>query len=644
MRASRKRVAQRMHPRVAFNALASRIVAAFALTVLFAAHDAAVAQISLPFKLPPAANDLLKEMQPDALKQKATELAIRNVLDDQLPLRLDATTIYPTVAVLPGGPFKPKPLHLSAADMDSPLPPGDYTMQTLAFCMEYSVHQPGMGTAYVLAPLQGKAADAIGTLLWRGTIQMNKDRQQLQAVSWAIQSGLTYSQMPKAYQAVIDAVIPEYKGEISGNFVQQVQETYQTAAKGTHLPPLEQLLGNLGQPGQLALSAMKQQQVLLRKDTSDQLREQTLFRGQESGVYTPVKAEDGPWTERVPQVAYVRYKIIGGNYQTNNILEIRILPPDPTRTARIPRDGFVRVGYGTQPVSLPPAAPVTMQGLFGMGTGVPVGRGAQILKPVPMPSNPCDLPMDQLVKYDLMIAQGNCACPPAQWNFCASGPVAGKQPVLNLPKLKVYTNMCQGVTVNGILFEPQQLPGTCGMSNTHIWQFVNTAQPTNTSQPGYASGSCSSANNPVSRKYGQWYLDACADPKGDGHLHPELAVPGPNGSSTIKADDQPSGYAADGTPVQKQFYDFMMCGSDVLATWTYTVKGAQQTAPPSCKNKTGPTVASGQEYSDVKAVPIGDPNLKAAICGANGAMSTLPELGDVGKSRMDAIKTAVGCP
>jgi hypothetical protein len=195
--------------------LASKIVAALALTILLAAHDAAVAQISLPFKLPPAANDWLKEVQPDALKQKATELAIRNLLDDQLPLRLDATTIYPTVAVLPGGPFKPTPLHLSAADMDSPLPPGDYTMQTLAFCMEYSVHQPGMGTAYVLAPLQGKAADAIGTLLWRGTLDMNKDRQQLQAVSWAIQSGLTYSQMPTPYQAVIDAVIPEYKGSPS---------------------------------------------------------------------------------------------------------------------------------------------------------------------------------------------------------------------------------------------------------------------------------------------------------------------------------------------------------------------------------------------------------------------------------------------
>jgi hypothetical protein len=635
MRANQKWVGQLMHPRPAFNSLASRTVAALALTMLLAAHDTAVAQISLPFKLPPAANDWLKEVQPDALKQKATELAIRNVLDDELPLRLDATTIYPTVAVLPGGPFKPTPLHLSAADMDSPLPPGDYTMQTLAFCMEYSVHQPGMGTAYVLAPLQGKAADAIGTLLWRGTIDMNRDRQQLQAVSWAIQSGLTYSQMPKAYQAVIDAVIPEYKGQISGNFVQQVQETYQTAAKGTQLPPLEQLLGNLGQPGQLALSAMRQQQVLLRKDTSDQLREQTLFRGQESGVYTPVKAEEGPWTERIPHVAYVRYKIIGGNYQTNNILEIRILPPDPTRTARIARDGFVRVGYGTQPVSLPQDPPSTIQGLFGMGTGVPVGKGAQILKPVPMPSNPCDLTKDQLYAYNLKIANGECACRPANWNFCPNGPGPVQKPALNIPKLKVYTNMCEGVTVNGIRFEPQQLPQGCDSGNTHIWQFVKTTPPTNTSPTSYPSGSCLG----VSRNYGQWYLDACPNSQGDGHLQQEVAVK-VNGASTIIADDQPSAYT-DGSPTQKQFYDFLMCGTQVMATWTYTVKGAPVgPPPPSCKNANGASiVATGQEYSGVSEVPIGDPNLKTATCSAMLA----PGVPDSGA--LKAIAKAVGgCP
>src|ERR1700741_2363058 len=108
--------------------------------------------------------------------------------------------------------------------------------------------------------------------------------------------------MPKPYQAIIDSVIPEYKGPLNGNFLQQLQETYQAAAKTTKLPPLEQILGGLGRAGQLALSAMHQQQVLLRQDTTDQLREQTLFRGKESGVYRPVKAEEGPWTVRIPNV------------------------------------------------------------------------------------------------------------------------------------------------------------------------------------------------------------------------------------------------------------------------------------------------------------------------------------------------------
>ncbi len=323
--------------------LSSRIGAALALTVLLAAHDTALAQISLPFKLPPDANNLLKELQPDALKQKAAELALRNLLNDELPLRLDATTVYPTVSVLPGGPFQPRPLRLSAADVDRPLPPGDYVLPALVFCTEYSVHQPGRGTAYVLAPLQGKAAQAISTLLWRGSVEMNRNPQQLQAVSWAIQSGLTYSQMPPTYQAVIDAVIPEYKGQISGNFLKQLQDTYQTAAKGTRLPPLEKMLGDMGQSGQLALSAMHQQQILLNKDTTDQLREQTLFRGQESGIYTPVKAEEGPWTERIPQVAYVRFQVISGNLARDNVLQVRILPTNGSAhcAAEAPRALFV---------------------------------------------------------------------------------------------------------------------------------------------------------------------------------------------------------------------------------------------------------------------------------------------------------------
>jgi hypothetical protein len=107
----------------------------------------------------------------DAAKEKAAETAIETLLNNQLPLTLNAKDVYPTVTTLPGGPFSPQPLQLTADQLNQPLAPGDYTINTLDFCSEYSVHQPGAGVAYVLGPYEGKAAGAIGALIWRGTVQ-----------------------------------------------------------------------------------------------------------------------------------------------------------------------------------------------------------------------------------------------------------------------------------------------------------------------------------------------------------------------------------------------------------------------------------------------------------------------------------------
>jgi len=315
--------------------------------------------------------------------QKVAEGAMSHLLNEQLPLKLDATEVYPTVDMLPGGPFAPRPLTLTAADLDKPLPPGDYTISMLAFCTEYSVHRPGAGIAYRLGPLQGKAADAVGALLWRGTLEKNKPPQQLQAVSWAIQSGLRYSQMPKTYQALIDEVIPDHRNELNGDFMQSMEDAYQGYAKGTKLPPLDQMFAKMGKPGELALSARKQRDALLRQNTTDQIKEQTLFAGQESGVYKPVRAEEGPWTERISGVAYVRFKIAGGNLATNNVMEIRILPQGAPAAKRAQTPRLIDADYK---IDSPLSA--TLQHLFQGSIGCAVGQGAQCLIPVPYPNAP----------------------------------------------------------------------------------------------------------------------------------------------------------------------------------------------------------------------------------------------------------------
>ena len=348
---------------------------------------------SKPFSLPqipaPPKNSggILGGMEP-----KLAETALSNVLNEQLPLKLDANAVYPTVDAIPGGPFMPHPLQLTAADLDRPLPPGDYAIPMLAFCTEYSVHRPGAGLAYRLGPLQGRAAGAIGALLWRGTLEKNKLPQQLQAVSWAIQSGLRYAQMPKTYQALIDEVIPDHRNELNGDFMQSLEDSYSGYAKSAKLPPLEQMFAKMGKPGELALSARKQRDALQRQNTTDEIREQTLFAGQEAGVYKPVRAEEGPWTERIPGVAYLRYKIVGGNLAANNVMEIRILPRGGSVAKKTRPAHLLYANYENDVPSihamLVPAQGTssilaTIRALIQGLIGCAMGQSAQCLIPIP---------------------------------------------------------------------------------------------------------------------------------------------------------------------------------------------------------------------------------------------------------------------
>ena len=152
----------------------------------------------------------------------------------------------------------------------------------------------------MLGPYEGKAAGAIGALIWRGTVQNHINPNSLQAVSWTTQSGLTYSQMPKSYQAIVDQVIPDFKSEITSDFIVNLETTYNSSAKAAQLPAARY---DARQNGHRPASSLSMPNVSAQssraKTPTINSSEQTLFQGQESGLYTPVKAETGPWTKDV---------------------------------------------------------------------------------------------------------------------------------------------------------------------------------------------------------------------------------------------------------------------------------------------------------------------------------------------------------
>jgi hypothetical protein len=300
----------------------------------------------------------------------ATKRAVGAVLNTELPIKLDATDLYPTVATLPGAPFDPKPLTPAIASLAQPLAPGDYQVSILAFCTEYSIHRPGAGVAYSLGPLLGKAKDLVANILWRGTWQ-GVAPADLQGVAWSIQSGLEFERLPRTYQKLIDRLAPEYKGQIAGDFYQKARDTYQNSAGNVPgMPSFDSMLGGMGTAGELTLSAQQQREALTSDATDDAVRQQTLFAGAAQGVYTPQSAQVGPWTVRVPGVAWMRYKIVGGNLNDDNIMEIRVAG-DPA-AAHVTLLQLFQASLTSAPGG------VTVDGMIGY----PRGQGAQDLIPV----------------------------------------------------------------------------------------------------------------------------------------------------------------------------------------------------------------------------------------------------------------------
>ncbi len=591
----------------------------------------------------------------NAAKEKAAEEALTKVLNDNLPLTLNAKDVYPTVTTLPGGPFSPQPLQLTADQLNQPLAPGDYTINALDFCSEYSIHQPGAGVAYVLGPYEGKAAGAIGALIWRGTEQYGIAPQSLQAVSWAIQSGLTYSQMPKSYQAIIDQVIPDLKNQITGDLVTNLESTYNSLAQGAKLPPLDTMLAKLGTPGQLALDAERQRQILTAQNTSDELKQQTLFQGQESGVYTPVKVENGPWTERVKGQVYMKLLIAGGNMNSNNVMQIRVMPPPATTAGNSLRGPhLIRAAYGEgQAASADQGFIATISNLMEGTLGYALGQGAQALGQVAAavkailgtPPNPCGLDPNTISNYEKEAAAGICVCNPSKWNLCPNSSLTPTQSWsglhLSLPEAQIYTDYCAGNGVNGIMFVPQACPDGSMM---RALQFVQTTCADK-------DAACTSAN-PIhttcgDRTLGDWNLDKCSD---NDYYTPDTCTAAkgncvPNGPHVI-SDAPTANMYSGGSPYVKQFYDFLMCGNQVMDAFQWTRTGlpasqVQWCTPVKCPAGQDCKTTMGGTYSNLNRVNLDSggnmKDLSDAVCKIENAKQVAND------PLLKAVQTYVGC-
>src|SRR5581483_7044239 len=99
----------------------------------------------------------------------------------------------------------------------------------------------------------GAAAD-IFTALNSRLPSFNLDHRSVQILSWNMQAGLPYDEMQPAQRAIVDRVIPDYKGRLTGDVYQRIQDQYQQiVGRVPGMPSFEDALGRLGATGQAVL-------------------------------------------------------------------------------------------------------------------------------------------------------------------------------------------------------------------------------------------------------------------------------------------------------------------------------------------------------------------------------------------------------
>jgi hypothetical protein len=339
------------------------------------------------------ADHLSQTLEQAGLKELNNEIVRRlgEAIEVEAPLRLDQRTSFPPTTV-PIDNFQPTQLDFTPDVMNRRLEPGDYSIDVTGYCTKWSLHYPGQGLPYTLAPLQGRHAGAIGALLQRGTLK-GLDPRRLNAMAWRIQGGVPISKWRPQERELVHQLIPEHENQLDGDFLEQMRSVYDEAAKLTRLPKYETMLGQLGPVGESVLDLLRARKVLAHQTLAAERMPDLLYGRPRDGLPRTLTAgpnePSSPWAEIRPGV-FARVTIIRGN-MGRNVLDVRVTPQAFKPSAA----DHSRLGFAIVPVALTAElsedAYPTLEQWFIYVSGLiayPQGRPAQALILIPRPP-PC---------------------------------------------------------------------------------------------------------------------------------------------------------------------------------------------------------------------------------------------------------------
>lgn len=289
-------------------------------------------------------------------------------IENERPFSTSFKDVYPTVSAPPGGEFRASPANLQVFSQalreanGSPeieLPPGDYEIPGQVFCFKPKSYGPQTGVGYPLAPIKGKQAAPLIALNSR-YIAAGIPHQAAQVLSWNIQLGVKYEDMPPTSRAIVDKILPEFKQQLSRSFWEALQAKWgQISRTIPGVPSFDSVIGRLpGEAGQI-LNTYQQARASLQqyRDNFDQLQNEMVLEGNAPSNSSDFKYPRGIWS-KINDRVYAR--LLPTTFNGPAAMQVRVLDANgnvgqPSRSSSVPQQATPNPVNNrvTQPINSP---------------------------------------------------------------------------------------------------------------------------------------------------------------------------------------------------------------------------------------------------------------------------------------------------
>ena len=306
---------------------------------------------------------------------------LRSFLSGEIPITGTEHKLYPSVLELPGDRFAPNTLYLSALKPSQVIPSGDYEIPVHFYCTKvYTLN--GAGNRFRLAKLEGRLSNALSNLYQRASLN-NVPIQDVQVLSWSIQSGVSYDNLSRESKNLVDRLIPDYRQELNGSFTDQTIQFWNTLAAITPLPSLDETLNQLGDVGSFARTLFRAREEIIRSNFNYQNLANNFVLRQDFNL--PGGVESTPWS------------------QINDRVYLRFIAPSGAL-----KDGVAQVRIVGNSQNTTPITSGTLLNDISQSVGIPEQNGQAItatVNPAPegtvvtLPDHPCNDP-EIVIQYD----------------------------------------------------------------------------------------------------------------------------------------------------------------------------------------------------------------------------------------------------